>query len=192
MSGKTNYVGIDYGHGATNIDKKTGIRFGVINMNALVCESWEAFEADYGDPHCPNCGNDIVSYDDEKHCDYPHIRTGYRSCADYACESCGHYLESSDCFGDEPCGWTLDDGEYKATIDDYNDVFLVSSPYYTRAQFCSPCAPGAGYLENPCESGPRTYCFAADWFDDDNPCPYPVYRVDTGECVYTPPADAEE
>lgn len=30
-----------------------------------------------------------------------------------------------------------------------NDAFIIKSPYYTYAQFCSPCVPGAGNLDNP-------------------------------------------
>lgn len=49
----------------------------------------------------------------------------------------------------------------------------------------APCAPGAGYLSNPCPDGPKTYCFGHDWFENDV-APYPVYRVDTGELVPPP------
>ncbi len=68
-------------------------------------------------------------------------------------------------------------GEYKATQSgDDSDIFILKSPYYTRAQFCSPCAPGACYLTNPCEDGERAYCFGHDWFDDGK-APYPVFLV---------------
>jgi len=86
--------------------------------------------------------------------------------------------ETEDMYNDmvEPINWFIDDGEYIAECDDSGDIFITKSPYYTRAQFCSPCAPGACYLMNPCNNGEKTYCFGSDWFED-NKAPYPVYRV---------------
>jgi hypothetical protein len=83
----------------------------------------------------------------------------------------------------DPVSFDLDDGEYKASQNfDDCDIFIVKSPYYTVCQFCSPCAPGAGYIMNSCEDGVRAYCFGHDWFDDGK-APYPVYSVETGERV---------
>ena len=33
---KTDYVGIDYGLGRSNIDKATGIRYGVISQHSVI------------------------------------------------------------------------------------------------------------------------------------------------------------
>lgn len=164
--------GIDYGMGQTNIDPKTGIRFGVINMNALAHWAWDDVEANYGDPTCGKCGCDLVEYDDEKHGEYPEIR----GCSDYACESCCVLVSSDDAFGDEPISHYVDDGEIKAEIDSHNDMMIVSSPYYTRGRFCSPCAPGAVHLENPTDDGAKAYCLGHDWFED-RVAPYTVWRV---------------
>jgi hypothetical protein len=54
----TDYAGIDYGMGQTNIDKETGIHYGVISINSLTECAIEDFEADYGEPHCPKCGSE--------------------------------------------------------------------------------------------------------------------------------------
>jgi hypothetical protein len=84
------------------------------------------------------------------------------------------------------------------------DIMIIKSPYYTYAQFCSPCAPGAGYLMNwfKMENGyspetlgieqfekmaqaagfPKVYCFGHDWFGN-GIAPYPVFNVETGELV---------
>ncbi len=164
--------GIDYGMGQTNIDKSNGIRFGVLPMHAIYQAWCDSAEADYGEPTCGECGNDLVEYDDDKHGDYPEIR----GCSDYACESCERVVESQDAYGDEPNGWHVDDGEYKAWQDSHGDVMVCASPYYTRAEFCSPCAPGACYLLNADEDGERAYCFGHDWFEGGR-SPYPVYRV---------------
>lgn len=172
--------GIDYGMGQTNIDHDTGIRYGVIPMNDLGHWAWESFEDDYGSATCPKCGNEVVEWDSEKHDDYEEYRKN--CCCDFACEECKFSLETENCYGEEPLGSHLDDGDYKTQRDGDNDVFILKSPYYTHAQFCSPCAPGAGHLSHPVEGGVKTYCFGHDWFDDGE-APYPVYEVATGNLV---------
>ena len=186
--GKTNYAGIDYGMGRSNIDTETGIRYGVIHHSAIGQSWYESSESEYPAPCCPKCGDEAVEYDDEKHGEYNDWDMG---CSDYACESCEHYFDLS-CDESEPIGHFIKDDEYHAYQgNDDCDVMVFKSPYYTKAQFCSPCAPGAGYLANPCDSGPKTYCFGNDWFDSDRPCPYPVYRIEDDVCIYTPDEDAE-
>ena len=104
--------------------------------------------------------------------------------AEYPCEMC-ECEQGDDTCSNSDCGsgFYLDDGEYKASqSQDDTDIFILKSPYYTHAQFCSPCAPGAGHLGTPCEDGPKTYCFGHDWFED-NKAPYPVFRVDNDEEV---------
>jgi hypothetical protein len=82
----------------------------------------------------------------------------------------------------EPLSYTLDDGEYKAICGDDGDIFIIKSPFYTLCRFCSPCAPGAGYLMNPDDDGIKAYCFGRDWFDDEQ-APYKVFSVETGKEV---------
>jgi len=85
----------------------------------------------------------------------------------------------------EPIGFVLDADGYRATCGDDGDIFILKSPYFTYAQFCSPCAPGACHLRNPLDEADennRCYCFGHDWFEDGK-APYPVYRVDTREQV---------
>lgn len=184
-------MGIDYGNGTTNIDHAAGIRYGVIPANS-VAYWYESSEPNYGEPHCPKCGNPVETFNDETHSEFESLNS--HSCADYACESCGVYLDSSDAYGEEPLSWSINDGEIIATqAGDDHDIFVIKSPFYTFAPFCSPCAPGACYLLNgSTESDAKAYCFPVDWFDDSiEPCPYPVYRVDTDECVYNPVTDCE-
>ena len=133
--------GIDYGMGTTNVDKQTGIRFGVIAMHELNEWAHESFEADYGSPCCPKCGNDAVDGDSDIDADaLEEIGEEYRkenpgtdadvkdmsrddfgyeckhgACGDYACDSCRILFDGEDAFGEEAIGFTLDDGEYKAT-----------------------------------------------------------------------------
>lgn len=161
-------AGIDYGMGTTNVDKKTGIRYGVICANDVGQAWYDESETNY-DPHCPDCGNDTEEHDEgDEHIEHwcPHCK---KDCGD-------------DVYGDEPSSITYEKDGYIASQDSYNDIFIIKSPYFTKAQFCSPCAPGAGHLGNPDENGVRTYCFGHDWFDDGK-APYPVYNVSDGAIV---------
>lgn len=184
----SDYIGIDYGLGGSNIDKKTGIRYGVISMHDLIGWAWDEFDADYGPAACGHCGNEAVEYDDEKHGEYEH--SGY-GCHDFACEVCEKTFDGEEAYGEEPRGWVLDDGEYLAEAHSDGDCFVIKSPYYTHAAFCSPCAPGAGHLGSPHEDGPKTYCFGHEWFTG-GVAPYAVYRVDSGQRVYPTVPQAQE
>lgn len=132
---------IDYGMGTTNIDVKTGIRYGVISQHD-VTQAW----ADSCKPVYP----DDLSDDD----------------MEYA----------------EPIGWEYNGDGYELTDCLDSDIFVLNSPFYTYARFCSPCVPGAGNLNDHDENGVKTYCLGHDWFDD-NKAPYPVYSVATNELV---------
>lgn len=200
--------GIDYGRGQTNIDPDNGIRYGVIPQSDVLQEWADSSEADYGPPSCPKCGNEVVNlYGDDVPDTIPDLDDGPEDWEDdgrdYACEQCKYSFDSQDAFGEEPLGFYMDDGEYFASQGgDDCDIFIEKSPYFTYAQFCSPCAPGACYLRQPVDkNGPKAYCFAPDWFDywaedgtepageycgEKTTCPYPVYRVSDGECVYRP------
>lgn len=149
-------MGIDYGRGLTNIDLNTGIRFGVIHQNEV--KYWfEESEMIYPEPeHSDDC----ESYGDNHFDDC--------SCNDFS----------------EPIGSTYEKLGYIATqIGDCGDIFVIYSPYYTICGFCSPCAPGAGYLLTRSEDC-KAYCFGADWFENGN-APYDIYSVETNKKVYS-------
>lgn len=181
----TDYPGIDYsGPGSgVNRDPETGIRYGVIPVHEL--RAPEEFVPDYGPPTCGRCGNELVEWDCEKHDEYDYA--DFHGCCDFACEHCLKSIDSSDAYGDEPVSYVLDDGTYRAEIDSSGDVWVFSSPYYTRAQFCSPCAPGAGHLSSPCShpDAPKVFCLGHDFFES-GVAPYPVYDVVTGWTVAPP------
>lgn len=165
-------IGIDYGRGQTNIDKTNGIRYGVLPMHDVLqawCDSCAGY---YGTPEqadCPKCAHGVPAVAE------------FGDTAE--CEECGHTweIELPDC--SEPISHFVDDGEYLAEQrNDDCDIFITKSPYYTRAAFCSPCAPGACYLNSPNDDGEKAYCFGHDWFDD-GVAPYPVYSVETNEAI---------
>jgi hypothetical protein len=166
--------GIDYGHGLANIDFETGIRYGVISANECNSDAvYDSFIPDYGPPTCPECGaEEIVPLTELT--DDPEVPEDAKG--DYYCQGCKLGFDSCEAFSEEPMSNTLDDGEYKASLDEYNDIFILKSPYYTRAAYCSPCAPGACHLASPCEDGDKAYCLGGEWFEGGK-APYPVYRV---------------
>jgi hypothetical protein len=102
----------------------------------------------------------------------------------------------------EPIGFKFEGDDYKAFGDEVGDIFVEKSKFFTFAQFCSPCAPGACHLNlpllmtngdvahantkadisNPSEFlNNKCYCFGHDMFADD--APYPVYSIETGKLV---------
>lgn len=187
----TTYPGIDYSMGQSNVDKATSIHNGVIHQNRVGQAWYDGSEAYYGDPHCPKCGNDAVESgsenddgtDDEgeevKREEYESAR---HSCGDYACDRCKYRFDGEEAFGDSPISHFVDDGEYSAECGESGDIFVMKSPYYSKSQFCSPCAPGAGHLAKPCVDGPKTYCLGHEWFENGR-APYPVYRVSDDSLV---------
>lgn len=177
-------MNIDYGHGTTNIDLETGIRYGAISWASISPDMLGAFEPDYGDPTCPNCTGPVVDYDEEAHGEYKDVSTAYHymlscnSCPDYACELCELYMDAEAVYPEEPSVWYYEDEEYRViSMLDGSSYLVLKSPYYTWAEFCSPCIPGAGDLNSPAEigQGAKTYCLGDDWFDSEHaPCPYGV------------------
>lgn len=180
------YAGIDYGLGRTNIDHAAGIRYGVISQHAIGQAWYDQAESDYGEATCPKCGNPAIDVATINADDQEHMTDG-PGCADWACRDCAYIFDAAEAFPEEALGQSFEDSEYylESCLD--SDVMIIKSPYYTRAQFCSPCVPGAGNLETPCETGPKTYCLGHDWFDDGK-APYPVYRV-SDDSIVSPQED---
>ena len=162
-------AGIDYGLGKSNIDAKTGIRYGVISQHSLGGFATEDIEYDYA-KGCPDCGSDAV---------VPSRSARY----EWYCQACKTWHANEDVWSDEPIGFHYDGAGYILIDCLDSDVMVILSPNFTHAQFCSPCVPGAGNLDSPDANGAKAYCLGHDWFDEDNPCPYPVYRVSDGSLV---------
>jgi hypothetical protein len=184
-----NYIGVNYGDIWTNRDPETGIRFSCISQHSLSPYAVDDLEADYGDPACPSCGGPVVEYDEEKHGQWSgYGGSGWRSyfCNEYACEACAKVLDSDDVYSDEPLRHRIDETGYQGYLDSQGDVILEKSPYFTYAQYCSPCMPGGCHLDNPRTPGSgaaRCYAFGADWFENHTP-PYDIYEVATGRLIH--------
>ena len=179
-------TGIDYGMGMSNIDRTTGIRYGVISQHSLDCQAFhDSMEPVYGDPSCPECGGAVIEADEVRHRDLwtrRMDRDGTHGCFDYACLACRKGFGSQWATHDEPIGWEYLGEGYELIDCLDSDVMVLKSPFYTFAQFCSPCVPGAGSLDNPVEEGVRTYCLGPEWFDG-GVAPYPVFRVSDDSLV---------
>lgn len=160
----SNTPGIDYSPpGATcNRDAKTGIRYGIIHQHQMSEWLWDSVESIYH-ARCPSCAMALPKgWDDDD--DNP------------ACPSCCNVIEDGEQYGDEPDEQVIDTDGIKGMVDSSGDVWCISSPYYTRGTFCSPCAPGAVSLDSPCAEGAKAYCFPHDWYTGDK-APYPVHQV---------------
>jgi hypothetical protein len=171
-------LGIDYGMKKTNINLVTKIRYGVIPYNFNLLEFSQEFEPIYGEIECdcPKCGEKITGYidDDLTNCEY-----------------CKTEIDFNEVIQDmeiEPENYLFKNKEYFCHYErDSCDIFVEKSPYYTYAQFCSPCAPGACYLLNPLSineenENNRVYCLGHECFDE-GIAPYRVYSVKTNELI---------
>lgn len=160
---KTDYVGIDYSNGLSNVDLKTGIHYGVIH-HGEVGQAWYDESEGYYNYTCPGCEYDFGS-------EYPDIDEG--------CPECSYTFNDYDYDMLDPISHYFEDDEYSMEqgFDDC-DIWILKSPFYTYAQYCSPCAPGAGYIMNYMAEGEgiKTYCLPGEWFENET-APYPVYRV---------------
>jgi hypothetical protein len=170
------YKGIDYSLGQSNFEAKTGIHYGVISQNSVASYFFDDVEYDYGKPTCPDCENELPD-------DIPDDMPDDIDCiVDYYCPDCKKGFSSDYVFPEEPFGWHYKNEQYTLTDCLDTDIFILKSPFFTYAQFCSPCVPGAGNLDCPCESGPKTYCLGPDYFEDGK-APYPVYSIETGKRI---------
>ena len=106
---------------------------------------------------------------------------------EYPCDECEFEIGDDDCSSCdcEAIAWNYTEDGYLASSDNMGDIMILKSPFFTFAQFCSPCAPGACHLAHPLDHESernKCYCFGHDWFDDGK-APYPVYSVETGELI---------
>lgn len=152
-------MGIDYGRGMVNIDRETGIRFGIIPMNLVDMELVAEFE--YEDQlACPKCGKEIEG-----------------SVEDLVCPHCGYVAAFDEEFfvdnSDGPSFYNKDGYELMLASD--GDIWVTKSPWKAKAGFCSPCAPGAVYLTDRADDA-YGYALGSEWFEGDKP-PYKLEKV---------------
>lgn len=154
------YPGIDYGLGSTNIDD-SGIHYGVISANTVGSAIWDILSPVYN-PYCPDCGSEL-----------PEQFSIELGSGDLPCPICNTLIQDGDQWPEYANDYVSNDPELELSYNpNTNDIWVIKSNYTINAQYCSPCAPGAGNLNSPCPSGPLTYCLPLDLFDDYSPCPY--------------------
>ena len=92
---ETEYAGIDYGMGRTNVNLETGIRYGVIPMNEVL-QAWaDESEPYYGEPMCPYCGNEAIEADElteDQEDSFEYDGTAW----EYACLKCKRIFSGGD------------------------------------------------------------------------------------------------
>ena len=178
---KTTAAGIDYSTGFENRNMETGIHYGVISQNECL-QAWaDSSEAFYGQASCPECGNNaLIEYKDQQYAEKFTFKK--YECHEYICKNCKMVFGSESAHPEEASSYYIDDAEYSAEAGEDGDIFITKSPYYTKCAYCSPCAPGAGYLMDSREDGIKAYCFGHDFFEDGK-APYKVYSVKTNRTV---------
>ncbi len=174
--------GIDYGRGTTNTDLATGIRFGIICQNELCGDSVNDI--------CMN-GTDVSNLNavaEEKN----KIRSRLENEETHSEEQIKELIEEIyedefpngvDCCESGP--WFYEQDGYEISLNG-SYISVLKSDFYTFVEFCTACFPGAGNLSDYCSNGPKTYCLEEKWFSENQPCPYPIYRVDNDELVFKP------
>lgn len=175
------YIGIDYGNGRTNIDAN-GIRYGIMPLHAVSNWIYDELEAVQNGPSCPACGLEVKELTPDQHEKLPNIEMYHH----FYCVTCENAWREEDCYYDS-LQWQYNKDGYKCEKnEDNNELWILKSSYFTYAQFCSPCAPGACYLTQPVSADNadnKVYCLGSEFFDEENPCPYVMYSVETGEKV---------
>lgn len=174
-----------------NFDETTGIRYGVISPHNISSFALDDIYNEGTDPQYESakedfenglksaikefCDNNSNMRLDDRHIDIDQIMDQWND----------HYESDGSGIMD------YSDKEYDLHVSGDNfGIFVMRSPYYTYCLNCSPCAPGAGDLDNPIEipdfqemdRGDRALCLGHDWFDQDadqysRKIPYRVFRV---------------
>lgn len=199
---KTNYAGINYaGLSGTNCDASNGVRYGVISQNSVSPDALDSITQDGEDLAWKEALAEAIA-EAKKEAREDAIAKGEDA------EDAENDVNEDDVSESLSMNWESSFSNYVYEQDGYkmtgcldNDLFVLKSPFFTFAQFCSPCVPGAGNLNSPFESSknqqslngkdyakeaqdasfPRVYCLGHDWFD--NGAPYAVFSVETGKLI---------
>ena len=196
----TSYPGIDYSRGTSNTDSSNGIRYGVISQHSVNPEALDDIMTHGEDVAWVEALAEAVAEKTTQMESEAHERGEDFDPSDVdedrIADDLGMNWESS--FNN----YVYNQNGYKLTGCGDSDLFVIKSPFFTYAQFCSPCVPGAGNLDTVFESGtnqagldgtdyakeateagfPRVYCLGHDWFDD-GAAPYAVFSVETGKAI---------
>lgn len=185
----SNRYGIDYGKGLTNVDQKTGIRYGVIAKHRVHECFWEKVLEEASAKRSDEIHDGAVEVIKR------HLMQAMReldieiddAILDGMAEEVVNYSAVENAISEDgeilsgTVDIEIDDVEYTVQFDE-TDFSIIKSPYYTHGVFCSPCAPGAVSLTahygmvSEDTNAPRAYCLGAHCFENDE-APYKIYRV---------------
>ncbi len=195
-------MGIDYGSGLTNINHATGIRFGVISPHSVAPDSLQdVYDRGENQSYAASVkeakdritfvlrevfdGLGVLPYDYRNGTNTPKADAYLAPIVESVWDDIeqdwnGNYEGDNDQYRFESDGYVIETSSL--------GLYVIQSPFYTYAAFCSPCCPGAGDLDSPrltAESGVKTYCLGPDWFDnEDCTMPYTAFNVsDDSEVV---------
>ena len=187
-----------------NYDEKTGIHFGVISPNSICQETLQdlCFGSNSSDPYWENMIQEIKDIVSEmiEGTAYTISDDAKNQIIDVLTDDLSNGYENPDGQMD------YETSEYTLHISGDNfGIFVIRSPYYTFTKQCSPCAPGAGDLDNPIlldtieqkipnfynvfsqDNHVKAYCLPKEFFDDEySKIPYRYYRVDNDKEEITP------
>jgi len=177
-----------------NYDEKTGIHFGVISPNSICQETLsdlcdKSIDTIYEESK-KTFLSDLESFCDDHYLDFKNINED------------SFIDEFNQNYDNDNHGYEYEDKDYFLQISDDNfGIFVIKSPYYTYTKQCSPCAPGAGDLDNPViqerlgempndifmHNTVKAYCLSREFFDSEySKIPYRYYRVDNDKEEITP------
>lgn len=149
-------MGIDYGMGMTNVGKH-GVRYGVLPPS--LSPEWLDSEAETEYPpleyDCPHCAGTIVEEGSEEYDECPYCDRDVREVR----------AEANDF--EEPSGFNYtSEGVQMFRNAEDTDWWIFESPYVIRGSYCSPCAPGAIYINGGGDDN-WAYCMPPEWFDEE-------------------------
>ncbi len=184
-----------------NYDEKTVIHYGVISPHSIRAECIDDWQTCGTDPYYEAVKEELIRPVREHLSKYGLSIGEIDEVLDPLIEIYNNSYE------DQYGVIDYEDADYTIHVaEDSFGVFIIKSPYYTFCRPCSPCAPGAGDLDNPAQidrrykrdnplsgygSALKTYCLPAEFFDSGYPdfdpdkpkVPYAVYRVDNDQVV---------
>lgn len=149
-------MGIDYGMGRANIGKH-GVRYGVLPPS--LAPDWLDSESETEYPpieyDCPNCCHTITEETGDEYSECPACGEDVRDRREATYDL------------DEPSGFNYtSEGVQLFKNGGDNDWWIFESPYVIRGSYCSPCAPGAIYINGGGDDN-WAYCIPPEWFDED-------------------------
>jgi len=176
----TTNPGIDYSLGQANRDGE--FHFGVIPTNDFIAdEIYDNGDDEDFQNFKDQATKELTDAVEGALKDYL-FKSAVKSVVEAAVDELDEHIGDAYQGGDGCTRMSYEDGGYHLRTDSDGDCWVLKSPYYTNAQYCNPCAPGAGYLRRPCPDGPKTYCLGHDWFEG-GVAPYPVFSVEDGSEV---------